>query len=136
MYTIKFHPIRAASNTSPRQSGKNTTAKRRNGKRVAAPSRRIKQHEESLRASPQCRGKTPGTPRRELRRKTKMEDKNNGGAGSVPATADTRRTNPFVRYAELFGGEAFFEGDFLKLHQDDGWIRGADKKSIGPTEMF
>jgi len=65
------------------------------------------------------------------------DEKDYENAASVPATeADTRRANPFALYAELYGGEAFFEGDYIKLTQDNGWVRGQNKEPINTTEMF
>jgi hypothetical protein len=61
-----------------------------------------------------------------------MSNETNGGT-NVPAT---RKVNPFALYADLYGGENFFEGDFVKLSQEDGWVRGSEKEQIGETEMF
>jgi hypothetical protein len=61
-----------------------------------------------------------------------MRDETNGGT-NVPAM---KRVNPFELYGQLYGGENFFEGDFVKLSQDDGWVRGSEKEPIDKTEMF
>jgi hypothetical protein len=47
----------------------------------------------------------------------------------------TKLVDPFAYYAASEGG-AFFDGDYVKLDQTLGWIRGQEKKSIGATEMF
>jgi hypothetical protein len=68
----------------------------------------------------------------------------NAGA-DVPAAAkaDTpaappgmKLVDPFAHYAQLEGGEAFFDGDYVKLDQDTGWNRGQGKTPIGATEAF
>jgi hypothetical protein len=67
------------------------------------------------------------------------------GGADVPAAAkaDTppvppghKLVDPFAHYAQLEGGEAFFDGDYVKLDQDTGWIRGQGKAPIGATEAF
>jgi hypothetical protein len=68
----------------------------------------------------------------------------NAGA-DVPAAAkaDTpmvppghKLVDPFAHYGQREGGEAFFDGDYVKLDQDTGWNRGQGKTLIGVTEAF
>jgi hypothetical protein len=71
----------------------------------------------------------------------------NAGNGAVPPTTNAtpappaappgvKLVDPFAHYAQLEGGEAFFDGDYVKLDQDTGWIRGQGKAPIGATEAF
>jgi len=61
----------------------------------------------------------------------------------LPATAkaDTpppghKLVDPFGHYAAIEGGDAFFNGDYAKIDQEDGWVRGQKKEPIGATEPF
>jgi len=66
-------------------------------------------------------------------------------AADVPATAkaDTptvppghQLVDPFAHYAAIEGPEAFFDGDYVRIDQERGWIRGKEKEPIGATEAF
>jgi hypothetical protein len=59
---------------------------------------------------------------------------------SVPAATATappgmKLVDPFAHYAAS-EGDAFFDGDYVKLDQKLGWICGQEKKLIGATETF
>jgi hypothetical protein len=59
---------------------------------------------------------------------------------SVPATTATappgmKLVDPFAHYAAS-EGDAFFDGDYVKLDQKLGWICGQEKRLIGATETF
>ena len=67
------------------------------------------------------------------------------GGPDVPAVAkaDTptvppghKLVHPFAHYAAIEGGDAFFNGDYAKVDQEHGWVRGREKKPIGATEAF
>jgi hypothetical protein len=57
---------------------------------------------------------------------------------SPPTTTspDTKLVNPFDVYAKLYGGEEFFDGDFVRLTQDGPYVRGSEKEEVGATETF
>ena len=65
-------------------------------------------------------------------------------ANSVPVTMPTstmaappgmQLIDPFIRSASE-GAEAFFDGDYVKIDQERGWIRGQKKEAIGATDAF
>ena len=67
------------------------------------------------------------------------------GGPDVPAVAkaDTptvppghKLVDPFAHHAAIEGGDAFFNGDYAKVDQEHGWVRGREKKPIGATEAF
>jgi hypothetical protein len=67
------------------------------------------------------------------------------GGADVPAVAkaDTptvppghKLVDPFAHYAAIEGPEAFFDGDYLRIDQERGWIGGKEKEPIGATEAF
>src|SRR6516165_6962206 len=67
------------------------------------------------------------------------------GGPDVPAVAkaDTptvppghQLVDPFAHYAAIEGPEAFFDGDYVRIDQERGWIRGKEKEPIGATEAF
>jgi hypothetical protein len=58
-------------------------------------------------------------------------------AEAMPAAPPGMKlVDPFAQYAANEGGEAFFEGDYVKLDQERGWTRGQKKESISATEAF
>jgi hypothetical protein len=62
-------------------------------------------------------------------------------AASVPAATTTappgtKLIDPFAAYAQANEGESFFRGDYAKLDQKHGWIRGREKKSIDINEPW
>ena len=66
---------------------------------------------------------------------TAKPDDAGGGTVRTAVTTTTALTppaghelvNPFARYGALEGSSSFFNGDFLKLDQKVGYIRGQDK---------
>jgi hypothetical protein len=67
------------------------------------------------------------------------------GGADVPAAAKAdaptvppghKLVDPFAHYAASEGAEAFFDGDYVKIDQERGWIRGQKKEPIGATEPF
>jgi hypothetical protein len=66
----------------------------------------------------------------------------NTGNGPAPPTTmtaplDMKFVDPFAHYAASEGGEAFFDGDYVKLDQDrQEFLRGQQKEPIGVTEAF
>jgi hypothetical protein len=57
--------------------------------------------------------------------------------GNGPTVLTTKLVNPFELYAELEGGETFFDGDYLRLDQKSAeYVRGRDKESVDIAEVF
>jgi len=53
------------------------------------------------------------------------------------APPEHKLVDPFAHYAEIEGGEAFFDGDYLKLDQKSKeYVRGQKKEPVGATEVF
>jgi hypothetical protein len=55
---------------------------------------------------------------------------------TAPAATDDTRVNPFAVYAQREASGAFFNGDYIRVDQKEGWIRGQDKVPVGATESF
>jgi hypothetical protein len=66
-----------------------------------------------------------------------VDTNTDAGTTNVPAVnaspPPTKLVDPFAYYAAIEGG---FDGDYVKLDQKLGWIRGQEKKPIGVTEIF
>src|SRR5262249_20490968 len=54
----------------------------------------------------------------------------------APVPPGHKLVNPFAHYAAIEGPEAFFDGDYVRIDQERGWIRGKEKEPIGATEAF
>jgi hypothetical protein len=59
---------------------------------------------------------------------------------TTPATAVTappgmKLVDPFAHYAAS-ESDAFFDGDYARLDQKAGWVRGQEKNPIGATEIW
>src|SRR6516165_9316459 len=59
---------------------------------------------------------------------------------AVPATAMTappgkKFVDPFAHYAAGEGG-TFFSGDYVRLDQTLGWVRGQEKEPLDATEAW
>ena len=54
------------------------------------------------------------------------------GTTMVPATS----ADPYGVYAQAEGGGSFFDGDYLRLDQTAGWVRGQDKTKIDTTDAW
>src|SRR5437870_10072355 len=62
-------------------------------------------------------------------------------ATAAPAIAMTappghELVNPFARYGALEGSSSFFSGDYLRLDQKLGYIRGQDKTPIDTAQGY
>src|SRR5262245_66112750 len=71
----------------------------------------------------------------------------NAGNGAAPPTTNAppalpagppgmKLVDPFAHYATIEGGDVFFNGDYAKVDQEHGWVRGQEKEPIGATEAF
>jgi len=70
----------------------------------------------------------------------KTADTDTSSSAAVPATAvtappGTKTVNPFAHYAAS-EGETFFSGDYVRLDQIQGWVRGQEKEPIDATEKW
>jgi hypothetical protein len=70
----------------------------------------------------------------------KIDATTNASTASVPATTATtppatKLVDPFAHYAASEDGD-FFDGDYARLDQKLGWIRGQEKRPISATETF
>jgi hypothetical protein len=65
-----------------------------------------------------------------------MEDQNKTNGGSADNVLATRKVNPFALYSQLYGGEDFFEGDYVRLSQEGPYVRGPEKEEIDATALF
>ena len=54
----------------------------------------------------------------------------------APVPPGHKLVHPFAHYAAIEGPEAFFDGDYVRIDQERGWIRGKEKEPIGATEAF
>jgi hypothetical protein len=58
-------------------------------------------------------------------------------SGQPPAPPrDEKLVNPFAYFGEQEGGSSFFNGDYLRLDQKLGWIRGQDKTPVDTTLKY